>query len=152
MAYIDKYGVEYSDDKKTLICISKDIDGGYSIPDGVTEIGSYAFRTCRHLTNIIIPKSVVSIGMLAFCDCRKLKSVHLPEGVTKLGFCAFSDCNNLVSISLPRSLVDFDPSAIADLEKLQEVIVPQGEKSRFIKDIEEFGDVFASLIPLIVER
>lgn len=152
MAHIDNYGVEYSDDKKTLIRITKDIDGDYSILDGVTEIGVNAFRRCRHLTNVTIPKSVISIEKLAFCDCRKLTSVHIPEGVTKLGFCAFSDCNNLESISLPRSLVDFDPSSIADLEKLQEVIVPQGEKSRFIKDIEEFGDVFASLIPLIVER
>ena len=38
MAYIDKHGVEYTDDKKTLIRCPQDFEGEYIIPDGVIEI------------------------------------------------------------------------------------------------------------------
>jgi hypothetical protein len=39
------------------------------IPDSVTSIGSYAFRSCTGLTSITIPNSVTSIGRSAFSGC-----------------------------------------------------------------------------------
>ena len=35
--YTDEYGVEYSDDKKTLVKCPSDFQGEYVIPDGVTN-------------------------------------------------------------------------------------------------------------------
>ena len=38
MAYIDKYGVEFSDDRKTLVKCPKVFKGEYIIPNSVTSM------------------------------------------------------------------------------------------------------------------
>ena len=53
-----------------------------SIPNGVTSIGSFAFRGCSGLTSITIPDGVTSIGESAFYDCSGLKTV-LYKGTTE---------------------------------------------------------------------
>lgn len=76
MAYIDKYGVEYSDDKKTLVKCPKDFQGAYSILEGTTEIGETAFSGCSGLTLITIGGSVTTIGENAFGDCNSLTKTN----------------------------------------------------------------------------
>ena len=44
MAYIDKYGVEFSDDRKTLVKCPQDYQGYYEIPDGVRCIEDFVFH------------------------------------------------------------------------------------------------------------
>ena len=51
-------------------------DGKFTVPDGVTMIGSMAFLGCLSLTSIIIPDSVTSIGDWAFDNCSNLTSVY----------------------------------------------------------------------------
>ena len=48
----------------------------YTIPDSVTTIGIYAFRSCKSLTSVTIPDSVTAIGDEAFCNCTSLKTVY----------------------------------------------------------------------------
>jgi hypothetical protein len=45
------------------------------IPEGVTNIGSYAFEGCSSLFSVSVPKSVTSVGYYAFgnCDIRIIK-------------------------------------------------------------------------------
>ena len=45
------------------------------IPDGVTEIKSYAFYNCESITSITVPYSVTNIGTYAFQGCKNLKKV-----------------------------------------------------------------------------
>ena len=49
------------------------------IPDGVTEIGSYAFSGCKSLGSITIPDSVTEIGEDAFYDCIWLDEVYISD-------------------------------------------------------------------------
>lgn len=49
--------------------------GDICVPDGVTSIGSRAFKGCSNLTSIHIPGSVRHIGGGAFSDCNRLKNV-----------------------------------------------------------------------------
>lgn len=79
MAYFDKYGVEYSDDHKTLIRCPKDFDGEYAIPDGTITISANAFRGCIHLKSIIIPQTVSVLGRKAFLDCDGLEKVCISD-------------------------------------------------------------------------
>ena len=72
MAYFDKYGVEFSDDRKILVRCPKDFQGEYVIPDGVTSIADFAFSDCTGLTSVTIPDSVCNIGDLAFDGCESL--------------------------------------------------------------------------------
>ena len=76
MAYIDKYGVEYSDDKKTLVRCPEDFEGEYIIPEGVVCIGNNAFAGCSKLTSITIPESTTTIEWGAFGACESLSKVY----------------------------------------------------------------------------
>ena len=49
------------------------------IPNGVTNIGRYAFFACANLTSIEIPGSIVDIGKDAFYNCKKLESVYITD-------------------------------------------------------------------------
>ncbi|MBR6670737.1 MAG: leucine-rich repeat domain-containing protein, partial [Ruminococcus sp.] len=60
------------------------------IEDGITNIGSFAFRYCHSLISITIPESVTSIGYDAFNFCDSLTSITIPESLTDIRPGAFS--------------------------------------------------------------
>ena len=65
----------YGSNNKKLY-INNELATSITIPDGVTEIPSYAFRGCTGLTSVTIPASVTSIGDYAFGGCYKLIEVY----------------------------------------------------------------------------
>ena len=171
MAYFDKYGVEFSDDRKTLVKCPEDFKGEYTIPEGVTCIWDTAFYRCKDLTFVTLPNSVTSIGDDAFWGCSSLKSVSIPYRVTNIGDCAFAYCSALTSIVIPNSVTSIGDyafaccsalscsvtigigitfigkRAFADCNNLKEICVPRGQKARFTQmdGLKEFSDI-------IVER
>ena len=104
MAYFDKYGVEFSDDRKTLVKCPQDLKGEYAIPNSVTSIGECAFFRCYKLTSLIIGSGVTSIGNYAFCCCVGLTSVTIPNSVTTIGYRAFNYCRSLTSVTIPNGV------------------------------------------------
>lgn len=74
------------------------------IPDGVEEIGDFAFYACRSLTRIVIPGSVKKIGKYAFSWCKNLKEVIIREGVEEIGGAAFYHDVNLERAEVPESV------------------------------------------------
>ena len=50
---------------------------GFTIPSGMTKIGSYAFQECSGLTSVTIPSSVTEIGDDAFYGCNNLRSLTM---------------------------------------------------------------------------
>lgn len=60
------------------------------IPDGVKEIGNWAFRDCHNLTEVFLPYSVTRISQGAFWNCTELTSIYIPSSVTQMsgGLCA----------------------------------------------------------------
>ena len=69
----------YAKDGKTLIqyAIGK-TNTSFTIPSGVTSIGSSAFASCTSLTSVTIGNSVTSIGSSAFRGCSSLTSITIP--------------------------------------------------------------------------
>lgn len=120
MAYKDKYGVEFSDDQKTLIRCPKDFKGAYVIPDSVTMIGGGAFYGCTGLTSIEIPNSVTKIGSYAFEDCMCLISIKIPNSVTKIEYEVFKGCIGLTSITIP-AMVQKISNHILDNTNIKEI-------------------------------
>ena len=89
----------YSKDGKTLVRYAhKKADKQFTIPDGVTSIGDYAFYKCASLTEIIIPDSVKDIGFNAFNGCTGLTSITIPNSVTSIGKYAFGSCPKLAEV------------------------------------------------------
>ena len=77
----------------------------YTIGEGVTTIGEYAFANCTGLTNITIPESVTTIGDHAFDGCSGLTSITIPESVTTIGSIAFSGCTCLTTVTLNSNYI-----------------------------------------------
>ena len=81
------------------------------IPDGVKEIGKYAFSSNRTLNSVKIGKSVTTIGRQAFSECPALTSVTLGENLKFIKTSAFEHCTALSNIVLPSSLQVIDSRA-----------------------------------------
>ncbi len=62
------------------------------IPNGVMDIGDYAFYSCTGLTSLTISNSVTSIGWSSFQNCSRLNSVSLGNCVTDIGGQSFRGC------------------------------------------------------------
>lgn len=86
-------------------------DSDVDIPDGITVIGSGAFRRCTNLKRVRIPDGAVSIEKEAFIWCGELRSVTIPDTVTAIGDYAFQGCNSLTGITLPNSLTSIGSDA-----------------------------------------
>ncbi len=99
------------------------------INNGVTGIGSEAFRECRSLTSITIPDSVTSIGEDAFNKCVSLTSITLPDSVTSIGDFAFYECSALESIVIPNSMTDISCGAFSHCSALTSVTIPDSVTS-----------------------
>ena len=125
---------------------------GVIIPNGISNIGSWAFNDCialesvtlpssintlnertfsgcSSLSSITIPSSVTEIGPSAFIDCSSLKSVDIPNGVTKIGEDAFNGCTSLTDIELPNGLTEISKYALGKCSTLKSVTIPSGVKT-----------------------
>ena len=93
------------------------------VPDGLTNIGAYAFQGCK-MVNFTIPESVTSIGKYAFNYCTALTAIDIPAGVTTIGRSAFDNCNALASINLPEGLTSIGQRAFAVCKSLATISIP----------------------------
>ena len=104
-----------------------------TIPDSVTEIGSYAFDNCDALKAINIPKGVKTIGWAAFRDCDNLTNIVMNYNNTREFECAingeaFSGCTNLTELIIPSSVTKLG-SAIIAKTAIESITIPKSVKS-----------------------
>jgi len=73
----------------------------YTIPDGVTTVGTYAFYGNAKLQTLVISSNVQTIQEYAFQNCPSLTSLQFEEreSVLSLGDRAFYGCSRLNGIS-----------------------------------------------------
>ena len=105
----------------------------FTIPDGVTSIGSGAFYNCSGLASIVIPNSVASIGESAFKGCKKLTTLTLPEDLSVIKRQAIYGCSSLESITIPTSVEYIFQEAFAGCQNLKQVYV-LSENPPFLSD------------------
>ena len=94
------------------------------ITDGVTTIGSYAFRDCYGLTSLTIPNSVTEIGYRAFWNCFCLMDLTISNSVTTIGEGAFWNCFSLMSLTIPNSVTTIGNGAFGDCSGLTSLTIP----------------------------
>jgi len=99
------------------------------IPDGVTEIKSYAFYNCKSIKEVTIPSSATSIGRGTFSSCTSLASIEIPAGVTSIGYDAFSGCKSLASVEIGDSVTSMGGGVFAGCTSLVSIEIPAGVTS-----------------------
>ena len=95
-----------------------------TIPENITDLGTYAFNGCASLTSVELPSGITSIGNYTFSDCEKLISIGIPSKVTLIGDSAFSGCSSLTKIGLPSSITSLGNYAFLNCSKLVAINMP----------------------------
>ena len=73
--------------------------GDVVVPEGVAEIGAFAFRRCGELTGVTLPNGLTAIGDSAFEGKTGLTTITLPDTIEIIGKRAFANCTNLSSMN-----------------------------------------------------
>lgn len=72
------------------------------VPEGVENIGAFAFENMNFISDVTMPSSVNYIDFCAFKGCTGLSNVFIASELpVTIGDYAFKDCSSLVTISLP---------------------------------------------------
>jgi hypothetical protein len=119
--YSSVAGVLFNKSRTLLIQYPPGLSGAYTLPDGVTSIGNWAFYSCASLTSVTLPNGVTGIGEGAFDSCASLAGVTIPGSVTSIGDWAFSSCTNLASITIPSSVTTIGDWAFSSCTNLASV-------------------------------
>jgi len=103
-----------------------------SLPNGLKNIGYYAFSACNNLTAITFPSSLKEIGYEAFRGSG-LVSVTIPATVTFVDLNAFHSCHSLKTVIIQSTMSD-NSNKIAGYtfyfcDALESVTIPEGIKT-----------------------
>ena len=75
-----------------------------TIPESVTEIGSYSFSECRKLKKVTIKGTIDKINEFGFWYCEQLEEIDVSQ-VRYFGMCCFSRCDQLKSVDLANAQI-----------------------------------------------
>lgn len=99
-------------------------DYDLSLPEYITEIGSWAFSHKKLLKSIQLGSRLVKLGRSAFSDCESLETIEIPESVTEIGDHCFSGCTSLERIAIPEGVTHIGESMFYGCSSLVEVFLP----------------------------
>lgn len=123
------------------------------IPDGVTIIGSDAFRENESLVEVVFPEGVERIEEYAFFYCTSLENIEFPQSLRNISKSAFAG-TALVRLVLPDGMERIEEEAFYNCFFLEDVQLPESlfyiEKMVFmncnklekinLSSVEEIGD------------
>ncbi|MBR6807155.1 MAG: leucine-rich repeat domain-containing protein [Clostridia bacterium] len=123
-------GILFTKDKSELICYPCGKSSStYTIPDGVTTIGSNAFNGAYILENVKIPNSVTSIEDYAFSNCTELTEFVIPGNVKSIGEFAFNSCNSIAKITISEGVEIIEDNAFAYCNSIRQLTIPGSVKA-----------------------
>ena len=126
---VDDSGIVYSGACGEGLTWTLDVEGKLTV-SGTGKMDDYSydqlapwFDCLARVKSVVINEGVTSVGTEAFRECRNLKSVAIPDSVTSIGDSSFYLCDSLTSIELPAATVYIGASAFQACTKLEEILV-----------------------------
>ena len=124
--YCSVDGVLFNKSKTILITYPNGKEtADYHIPNGVTEIGDYAFEENMHLASVVIPDSVTKLGYAAFMYCEGLEKVTLSKNITEFDSYVFKDCMSLKTLVIPDGVTSIGYYSLSGCTSLESVVIPE---------------------------
>ena len=151
----DEYGVKYSKDGKRLLKAYSKLNGEYNIRKGTICICFSAFENCAGLTGVVIPEGITEIGDFAFSNCPSLENILvsadnpsyvsinncclskdlrklifgcrssiIPEGISMIEESAFEGCVGQTSIVMPEGVKEIGRDAFSGCTGLTNIVIP----------------------------
>ena len=132
----DEYGVKYSKDGKRLLKAYSKLNGEYHIRKGTICICFSAFENCAGLTGVVIPEGITEIGDFAFSNCPSLENILVsadnPSYVSINNCCLSKDLRKLIfgcrSSIIPEGISMIEESAFEGCVGLTSIVMPEGVK------------------------
>ena len=123
---VEKDGIQYiyTDDGKVILYkVTENYQGNtVNVPEGVTNIGDYAFAYNNNVENVVLSSTVRDLGR-GF-DSSAVKSVTLNEGLEKISPRAFRKTPNLESIIIPSTVTEIETNAFQS-SGIKEIYIPE---------------------------
>ena len=95
------------------------------IEEGVTAIGTGAFRNLTTLKSVTLPESgLKTIGEAAFYGCSALKEITIPRGIYTVWAYTFKGCTSLESVTFSKTLIKVDQGAFENCTSLPYIYFP----------------------------
>lgn len=91
------------------------------IPDGVSEIGIFAFADCVNLEMVTLSDGIKEIEMGAFYNCQNLKDIKLPEKLEIIRNDAFLNCKSLNEIKIPNRVKIIEEGTFSECSSLKDL-------------------------------
>ena len=88
---------------------------------GLESIGAYAFKYCSSLRQIALPPELSSIGVGAFQYCTRLSELELPQGLQRVGTGAFQYCTDLKQVKVPESIISIGDIPFLGCDRMQDI-------------------------------
>lgn len=105
-----------------LVC-APGAEGDYTVPEGVKELGPFAFRDNLALTSVTLPSTVQKAGPNVFNGCVNLKEVVLPDSLKEIGDHCFENCQNLRELTIPQEVEYMGDYLFEGCKRLKRVVL-----------------------------
>lgn len=119
---------EFEIDENGVLTKYNGSGGDVVIPEGVTGIGTNAFKY-SDITSVTIPESVSYIDTSAFEYCCSLTNITISDGVTTIDNMAFSNCSSLTNIFISKNVQYISHSAFVYCSGLEHISVAAENKT-----------------------
>ncbi|MBO5369774.1 MAG: leucine-rich repeat domain-containing protein, partial [Clostridia bacterium] len=108
------------------------------VMEGVTSVGSFAFKALANMNTVDIASTVAVIGAAAFAECGNLEEITIPNGVETIDDGAFF-ASGISEFAIPASVTYIGEGAFENCQNLTSIIVDSDNMSY---SSDEYGVLF----------
>ena len=91
----------YNKNKTILYSVLYEINGEFTVSEGVEKIDDRALHAQWSVSKIKLPSSIKELGN-CFNYCTSLTSIDIPSNVESIGWGCFNECSNLSTINIDK--------------------------------------------------